>query len=201
MKIYQHFVPAILMTTLSLPSFAESLITPETHIDNYVKLTGFLGASLEIDRDDGTGEHDSDSSVDFSQALALNWAYAESAEGELFFSNTRKADDVDMYVQYLHVGGRILFKNTTPFSTSIALGVGGTYFNPEGNDQDDELAFSASMAAGVRYQLSDNVALRSDLRVYGTLLREGHEIFCEQTECSDGTYVEAQLLAGVEYKF
>ena len=197
MKLYQHLIPTVLMATLSLPTFAETLINHETLVEDYISVTAFLGARADVDSDD-----QADNDIKFSQAIALNWTYEENSEGELLFSNSRKTSQgVDIYVQYLHVGGRILFKNSSPLSTSIALGVGGTYFHPEGNTFDDDLAFSASMAVGLRYELDDNFALRSDLRVYGTLLDDDRELFCYDTECDDDQYLEAELLVGLEYKF
>ena len=44
-------------------------------------------------------------------------------------------------------------------------------------------------------------ALRSDFRVYGTLLDDDRELFCYDTECDDDQYLEAELLVGLEYKF
>jgi hypothetical protein len=197
MKIYQHLIPSILMASMTMSASAETLINHETPVENYISVTGFLGTRADLDSDEKANNH-----PEFSQAIALNWAYEENSEGELFFSNSRKTNQgVDIYVQYLHFGGRILFQNSSPLSASIALGAGATYFHPEGDTYDDDFAFSASMAAGLRYQLDESFALRSDLRVYGTLLDDGRELFCYHTECDDDQYVEAELLVGLEYKF
>ncbi|WP_025564818.1 outer membrane beta-barrel protein [Psychromonas sp. SP041] len=203
MKIRQQLISALVLSTLSVPVLAERLISAEPYQNDYITVTGFLGSRLDIDVDQGTGENDPGDGFHFSQAIALNWNYKENSEGELLFSNSLRTDgDQNIYVQYLHVGGRILFTNTTPFSTSIALGVGGTYINPQGDTYESNFAFSASMAAGIRYQFTDQFAFRSDLRVYGTLLREGHsESFCSGDDCSDGYLIEAELLTGLEYKF
>ena len=203
MKIRQQLISAVVLSTFSIPVLAERLVSAEPYTNDYVTVTGFLGSRLNLHDDNGAGEHVLDNNLDFSQAIALNWNYKENSEGELLFSNSlRTDDDQDIYIQYLHVGGRILFTNTSPFSTSIALGLGGTYINPEGNTYESSFAFSASMAAGIRYQFTDQLAFRSDLRVYATLLREGHsESFCSGTGCSDGYLIEGEILTGLEYKF
>jgi len=204
MKTHQKVISTLLLTALSSPVFAERLIEPESAYDNdYISVTGFLGSRIDLDYDDGTDINDPDSGLRFAQAIALNWSYKENSEGELIFSNSvRSSGDIDIYLQYLHFGGRILFQDTTPFSTSIALGVGGTHILPDSDDYSSAYAFSASAAVGMRYQLNQHFALRSDLRVYGTLLREGHtESFCSGTDCADGYLIEAELLAGIEYKF
>ena len=203
MKIHQGFITAIALSSFALPALAETPETKESYLGDYVKVTAFLGAKLDIETDDGTNSDYRDESTRFSQAIALNWAYAKNAEGELLFSNSLRTGNInEHYIQYLHIGGRILFRNTTPFSTSIALGAGGTYINPTNND-DADTALSGSMAVGARYKLNEQFALRSDLRVYGTLLREGHnESLCSTTTtCKNGYFLEAELLAGVEYTF
>ncbi len=203
MKIRQQLISALVLSTFSVPVLAERLVSAEPYENDYITVTGFLGSRLDIDFDDGTGENDPGDGLHFSQAIALNWNYKENSEGELLFSNSLRTDgDQDIYVQYLHVGGRILFTDTTPFSTSIALGLGGTYINPTGDTYESNLAFSASMAAGIRYQFTEQLAFRSDLRVYATLLREGHsESFCSGDDCEDGYLIEGEILTGLEYKF
>ncbi|WP_181817668.1 MULTISPECIES: outer membrane beta-barrel protein [unclassified Psychromonas] len=204
MKIHQKAISTLLLTALSTPVFAERLVNPESGYNNdYISITGFLGSRIDLDYDDGTDINDPDDGARFAQAIALNWSYKENSEGELLFSNSvRSSGDTDIYLQYLHFGGRILFQDISPFSTSIALGVGGTHILPDDDDYSSAYAFSASAAVGMRYQLNQHFALRSDFRVYGTLLREGHtESFCSGEDCADGYLIEAELLAGIEYKF
>ena len=203
MKIRQQLISALVLSTFSIPVLAERLVNAEPYNNDYITVTGFLGSRLNLSDDDGAGKNVLGDNLSFSQAIALNWNYKENSEGELLFSNSLHTDgDKDIYIQYLHVGGRILFTNTSPFSTSIALGLGGTYINPKGDLYESNLAFSASMAAGIRYQFTDQLAFRSDLRVYATLLREGHsESFCSGTGCSDGYLIEGEILTGLEYKF
>lgn len=211
MKIYQHLIPVLVLSTFSLPTLAERLLNQPTYKNDYITVTGYLGSRInkEIENDDTNKKVDVSSEL--TQAIALGWSYAKNSEGELLFSSSKQNFssqddfDLDVYVQYLHVGGRIFFKNTTPFSSSIGLGMGGTYFNPSGSEYDAKLAFSASISGGIRYQLSKQFALRSDLRVYGTLLDTDNELFCANGGCllnvSGSLYLEAELLTGLEYKF
>ncbi|MDN2661997.1 hypothetical protein OW492_01245 [Psychromonas sp. 14N.309.X.WAT.B.A12] len=204
MKIHQKVISTLLLTALSSPVFAERLVEPESAYDNdYISVTGFLGARIDLKYNDGSELQDSQRETHFAQALALNWSYAENSEGELLLSNSKSSvNDIELNLQHLHFGGRILFQDISPFSTSIALGIGGTRISESESEVDTSYAFSASAAVGMRYQLSQHFALRSDFRVYGTLLREGHtESFCSGDDCSDGYLIEAELLAGIEYKF
>lgn len=211
MKMYQYIIPTILLSAFSLPTWADTLSNDSVLNDDYVTVTGYLGARLNQDIKNDYSGQDVDISSELTQAISLGWYYAKNAEGELIFSNSKQNFssandfDIDVYVQYLHVGGRILFRTNSPFSSSIGLGMGATHFNPSGSRYDAKFAFSASASAGIRYQLTEQFALRSDLRVYGTLLENSDEMFCDNGSClldtSDHIYVDAELLAGIEYKF
>ena len=211
MKMYQYIMPTLLLSTFSLPTLAESLSTETLASNDYVTITGYLGARLNQDIKNDYSGQDVDISSEFAQAISLGWYYAKNAEGELIFSNSKQNFsspndfDIDVYVQYLHVGGRILFRTNSPFSSSIGLGMGATHFDPSGSRYDAKFAFSGSVSAGIRYQLTEQFALRSDLRVYGTFLENSDEMFCDNGSClldaSDHLYVDAELLAGIEYKF
>ena len=199
MKMYQYIMPTLLLSTFSLPTLAESLSTETEASNDYVTITGYLGARLNQDIKNDYSGQDVDISSELAQAISLGWYYAKNAEGELIFSNSKQNFsspndfDIDVYVQYLHVGGRILFRTNSPFSSSIGLGMGATHFNPSGSRYDAKFAFSGSVSAGIRYQLTEQFALRSD------------EMFCDNGSClldaSDHLYVDAELLAGIEYKF
>lgn len=204
-------VISVLLTAVSMPSFAQQ---NHSYNNDYMTISGFVGSRFSSDElkdkdTDATATFDSD----ISQAIALGWRYEQNSEGELLFSNSRQkmsmsddsVTDLDIDVQYLHFGGRVMFKNNSPFSTSIGLGIGGTHFNP-GSGYDSEFALSGSISGGMRYELTEQLALRGDLRVYGTLLNSSSSLFCNgDNTCVlsiDGdVYVQADLMAGLEYKF
>ncbi|TEW56005.1 hypothetical protein E2R68_02625 [Psychromonas sp. RZ22] len=216
MKLHQRILPVFVISTFSLPSAAESIFFEDPYgAKNYMTVSAFLGTRISEDvAHKSTGEV-ADFSAALTQAVALGWTYDRHSEGELLFSNskptlsmsnsTTSAPDIDVYIQYLHFGGRVLFPTRTAFSSSFGLGIGATYFNPEGNDYGSEFAFSGNITGGIRYQLTEEFALRGDLRVYGTLLNSESSLFCGNQTCYldvDGdVYVQGELMAGLEFKF
>ena len=84
------------------------------------------------------------------------------------------------------------------------MGVGATLFDPSGN-VDSEIYFSGNLTFGLRYELSDSLALRSDFRVYGTVLDSDSQIFCVNNNClvdlNGDIFVQGEALVGLEYKF
>ena len=213
MNIKKQLLSAFVISTFSTNIFASSLISPPDYTKGYVTITGYLGTRVNEDLKNQETDEIAKFSSELTQAIALGWTYERNSEGELLFSNSKQfltvsegsLPGIDVYVQYLHFGGKILFSNNTPFSTNIGLGAGLTHFNPAGSDYDADLAFSGNISGGVRYQINDKFALRGDLRVYGTLLNSDSTLFCGNNNCYlnvDGDiYVQTELMAGIEYKF
>ncbi|PKG38702.1 outer membrane beta-barrel protein [Psychromonas sp. Urea-02u-13] len=212
MKNIKQVISVISLATLPLSSFA----TP-VPVDDFIAISAYLGERFSDDLKDTETGQKADIDNNFAQALALSWYYGSNTEGELFYSNSKhdfsmsgsnpsdKNVSTDIYISYLHFGGRVNFVNETPFSTSIGLGIGATFFVPDDNQYDNDVALSGSITGGVRYELNDQWALKADLRVYGTVLKNDSSLFCGDNECLvklDGeVYVQTDLMAGVEYKF
>lgn len=178
--------------------------------DPFLALSAYWGGRYS---DDLTGIDDAEDiefSNDSAQALSLTWHYDRDAEGELFLGNAKQnvqvaEQETDLYVTYLHFGGRILFRNETRFSTSVGMGIGATFFTPDGSEYDKEVALSGNLSLGARYQLNPHWALKADLRFYGTVLDDSTTLLCDSEQCLinvDGElFVQSELLAGIEYKF
>jgi len=120
-------------------------------------------------------------------------------------SGHTKNAETDIYISYLHFGGRINFTNETPLSSSLGLGVGSTFFISKNSQYDNDIALSGSVSWGLRYELSDQWAVKADLRIYGTVLQNNSALLCSNNQCLvklDGeVYVQTDLMVGIEYKF
>ncbi|GLS89113.1 hypothetical protein GCM10007916_01800 [Psychromonas marina] len=203
----KHFLTVVTLSAITLPTFA----TPAP-IDDFIALSAYLGGRYSEDlKDSDTGEK-ADIGNNFSQALALSWYYDRNKEGELLYSNSKqdlsisgKDINTDIYISYLHFGGRINFVNEGPLSTSFGLGIGATFFIPDDSQYDNDVALSGNITGGVRYALNQHWAIKADLRVYGTVLNNNSSLFCSNNTCLielDGDiYVQTELMAGIEYKF
>lgn len=209
MHHFKKVITALSLATIPFTSFA----TP-VPVDDFVAVSAYLGGRYSDDLKDTETGQKAEIGNNFAQALALSWYYGRNTEGELFYSNSKQdftmsGDDknvsTDIYISYLHFGGRVNFVNSSPFSTSLGLGVGATFFVPDESKYDNDIALSGSITGGMRYELSDQLALKADLRVYGTVLQNDSSLFCSDNQCLvklDGeVYVQTELMAGVEYKF
>lgn len=201
----------IIISLVTMPLY--SLATPAP-IDDFVAISAYLGGRYSDDLKDSETGQKADIGNNFSQALALSWYYDRNREGELLYSNSKqdlsmygdaKNVQTDVYISYLHFGGRVNFVNESPFSTSLGLGLGATFFIPDSNQYDNDIALSGNITGGVRYEINQQWALKADLRFYGTVLNNNSSLFCSNNSCLielDGDiYVQTELMAGVEYKF
>lgn len=203
----KKILTAIFLSALPLISFA----TP-VNINDYIAISAYVGPRITDDlKDSETGET-AKISNEVAGAVALSWYYSRNQEGELLFSTSKvniglaeRDISTDIYISYLHFGGRVLFINDSPFSTSLGLGVGATLFSPDENRYDNEIALSGNITGGIRYELNKQWALRGDLRVYGTVLNSSSTILCADGQClinlSGEVYVQTDIMMGVEYKF
>ncbi|WP_022942082.1 outer membrane beta-barrel protein [Psychromonas hadalis] len=207
MKKMKKILAIITLSSLPLSSFA----TP-VPVDDFVAISVYLGGRYSEDLTDSDTGQSAEISNNFAQALALSWYYGRNTEGELLYSNSKqdftmsdKNISTKIYISYLHFGGRVNFVNESPFSTSIGLGIGATFFVPDESQYDNDMALSGNITGGMRYELSDQWALKADLRVFGTVLQNDSSLFCGNNQCLvnlDGeVYVQTELMAGVEYKF
>jgi len=205
----KHRLAIITLATIPLYSFA----TP-VPIDDFVAISGYLGGRYSEDLKDSETGQKADIGNNFSQALALSWYYDRNREGELLYSNSKqdlsmhgdvKNVQTDVYISYLHFGGRVNFVNDSPLSTSLGLGIGATFFIPDSNQYDNDVSLSGNITGGIKYKLNQQWALKADLRFYGTVLNNNSSLFCSNNSClielNGEVYVQTELMAGIEYKF
>jgi hypothetical protein len=207
MNKINSFISASILSFFSLHS------TTSYSEENYLTVTSFLGSRINQDINDQKNDNVGKFSSELTEALALGWKYDTKSEGELLLSNSKQhfsmsgttSSEMDVYVQYIQLGGKILFTNDSPLSTNIGIGMGITYFNPVDNDFEAKTALSGNMSVGARYQISDQLALRSDLRLYGTRFHTEKNLFCNDGNCllslDNSIYLQSELMLGIEYKF
>ena len=99
----------------------------------------------------------------------------------------------------------MLFVDNSPFSTNISSGIGMTFLTTNGNQYDNEIAFSGNITGDLRYQFKPHWAPRRDLRIYDTLFNSNSTIFYADGKClitvTGEIYVQTEFMAGIEYKF
>ena len=145
---------------------------------------------------------------DLHIGLAIAWQDTPNGQGQILIntvSHDYRSDlDNETYsldIYYAHFSGVAQFRQQN-YVTTVSLGAGGAYFD---TDVGEELYPSLTAAIGTRYELSENVALVTELRAYATLTDDDDNVFCYQDTCGaafDGAvWMDTAISVGVAYKF
>ncbi len=152
-------------------------------------------------------------SANFGLILGIPWKKQDRSFLELIWSH----QDADLSVtgaeprmfgldiDYLHLGGTVPF--ATPNEKLDALlsgGIGATYMQADIEGSRSALFFSASLAGGLRYHISQRVALRFDLRGWYTVTSSQGAIFCAGGcifAISGSGFGQIEATAGVQLSF
>ena len=137
----------------------------------------FFGYRFGGSAQTSNGQHsDLDAARSYGLALDYSGPQPSDIKLELFWSRQDSGLDLngvnglshmDMSVDEFMIGGVYEHGNGRLRETVTGL-VGATLFTPEFGDQDARFAFGIGL--GVKYFLLKNLALRADLRAYGTVV-------------------------------
>jgi hypothetical protein len=143
------------------------------------------GGSFE-NADNNDAKIDLDSGPAFS--ASVDWRLADGRQGQVFYSFQRSAlpgstfgqpGDVDVNISYLHLGGRAFFDGGVAGSGGYVVGgLGATWFSPGLSGLSDEIRPSMNIGVGYQWPLAPNIALRTELRTYLTLINSNGGFFC-----------------------
>jgi hypothetical protein len=121
-------------------------------------------------------------------SLSFDWILSDGRQAQVFYSFQRSAlpgsvlnqtGDVSVNISYLHLGGRVFFDGTHATNGGYVVGgLGITHLSPGLDGLSSEVRPSANLGLGYQWMLSRQVALRSELRGYLTLLNSSGGFFC-----------------------
>jgi hypothetical protein len=154
-----------------------------------------------------------DSSADFGLIVGIPWNKEHRSYLELIWSH----QDADVAVtgvepgvlgldiDYLHLGGTVPFATPNKkLETLLSGGLGATYMQADIEGSSSHLFFSVSLAGGLRYHLSQRVALRFDLRGWYTITSSQGAVFCSGgcvIAVSGSGFGQIEATAGVQFSF
>ncbi|MGH8250803.1 MAG: outer membrane beta-barrel protein [Steroidobacteraceae bacterium] len=170
------------------------------------------GGGLE---DSANGDdRDLDEGAGFAVALEMRYAKGDDRYFQLWYSRQESevddgADQRDVDIEYLHLGGTVPFGNHERIDPYFAAGIGATRFSSPEPGASDRTHFSGSMAVGFAVPLAERVALRFELRSYLTAADTDSAIFCRSDDgsgfcrivASGSSMFQAEALAGIALRF
>jgi len=147
-------------------------------------------------------------------SASIDFLLDDGREAQLFYSFQRSAlpgkafgqpADVSVNVSYLHLGGRVFFDgDPTQGGGYVVGGIGATFFAPGLAGLSNEVRPSANLGVGYQWTLTRNIALRTELRGYLTLINANGGFFCSGgcvVSISGKTLAQGEALLGVSVGF
>lgn len=147
-------------------------------------------------------------------SASVDWLLDDGRVGQVFYSFQRSAlpgkafgrpADVAVNISYLHLGGRAFVDGDARQGGGYVVGgLGVTYFSPGGTGLTDELRASGNVGVGWQWMLASNVALRSEVRGYLTLINASGGFFCSGgcvVSIRGNTLVQAEAMLGLSVGF
>lgn len=148
-------------------------------------------------------------------ALAVDARAEENTEYELFYSRQStymRGNDfvpVATVVEYLHIGGIVVFADEERIKPYFGGGIGVTRLSPGLAPGIDETRFSVSLALGLRASLTRHLSLRFEARGYLTPINTDTAVFCRsdqggavcQVRARGSSFSQGDFLAGATYAF
>jgi hypothetical protein len=168
---------------------------------------------------DFTDQNANDASVNLKSggavAASYDWVLDDGRQAQVFTSFQRSAlpgsvanrsSDIAVNVSYLHIGGRVFFDGTHATSGSYLVGgLGITHFAPSLDGLSSEVRPSMNVGLGHQWVLARQLALRTELRGYLTLVNSSGGFFCSGGACivkiRGDTLLQVEGLLGLSYAF
>lgn len=172
------------------------------------EITPMVGQTFSPDLTNGNETNSLSTTDEPNLALTFAWQDSPTGQGQIVVNYISRdfTDTIDQSTHsfdtlYTHFNGVAFFKEKN-YITTVGLGIGATYFN---SDFDDVIYPSLTVAVGTRYEVSDSLALITELRGYATLTDEEDTLFCQNDNCLahfDGAvWFDGQISIGLAYSF
>ena len=198
---------ACLLSIIAMPSEAKQALNFEI-----TPLIGYrFGGDFNTSRDEVHNRVEL--SEETSYGLLTAWSFDKKRQGELLISHYDtsfsqsddfSASNTDVGISYLHIGGNL------PVSSGymplyVTGGLGLTHFSPKDKDLNDETRFSMNVGLASKVELTEQISLRVDGRVYGTFFDSSSAIFCDVENCaiyiSSDMWFQSEVSAGITFRF
>jgi hypothetical protein len=147
-------------------------------------------------------------------SASIDFPLDDGREGQVFYSYQRSAlpgqafgqpAAVSINISYLHLGGRVFFDGDPRNGGGYVVGgIGATFFSPGLGGFSDEVRPSANLGVGWQWTLTRNVALRTELRGYLSLINANGGFFCSGgcvVSIRGRTLAQAEGMVGVSVGF
>jgi len=180
-----------------------------------IPLLGFRGGGEFIDNTNNQ-RHTLESSEIYG--LILSWPYERGKNIEVYYSHqstqlnsistTEPAPNdvvnIPITIDYLHVGGTAPISDEEKLKTFVTGGLGFTYSSPDYSGAQSDLRASFSIGIGLKWPMTERIALRLETRGLATLYNNNSAIFCNggcSLSVNGNLFLQGEVFAGLGFTF
>ncbi|PCI06721.1 MAG: hypothetical protein COB77_06150 [Gammaproteobacteria bacterium] len=118
--------------------------------------------------------------------------------------STTGIEDIPLTIDYLHIGGTAPIADYDKLKTFISGGLGFTYLSPDLSGLQSDLRASFSIGLGLKWPITQNLALRLESRALATLFNSNSALFCNggcSLTVNGSLFIQAEVFAGLAFSF
>lgn len=148
----------------------------------------------------------SDEKYGHGKSLELYYSHQSSDLNSINVSvpNSSNNTNIPLSIDYLHLGGTTPISNKTNINTFVSGGLGFTYLSPDFSGLQSDLRLSLSIGIGLKWPITDRLALRLETRGLATFFNNNAAIFCDAgctIKVNGSLFTQAEVFAGLAFKF
>ena len=150
--------------------------------------------------------------------LILSFPYQHGKNFEIYYSHQAtqlnaltlsspaptSAINIPITIDYLHIGGTTPISEDKNLQTFVSGGLGFTYLSPDFPDAQSDLRASFSIGLGLRWPVTERIALRLEARGLATLYNNNSAIFCNggcTIKVNGNFFMQGEVFAGLGFNF
>ncbi len=192
-----------------------SLFSTSSYSVEIIPLLGYRGGGEFIDETTNK-KHTLESSE--IAGLILSFPYEHGKTFEIYYSHqstqlnsitiSEPAPDntvnIPITIDYLHFGGTAPISADKNLKTFVTGGLGFTYLSPDFTGAQSDLRASFSIGVGLKWPITDSIALRLETRGLATLYNNNSAIFCSggcAISVNGNLFLQGEVFAGLGFRF
>ena len=195
--------------------FTLLLLSTNIYSVEIIPLLGYRGGGEFIDN--STNEKHTLESSDV-YGLILSWPYERGKNIEVYYSHqatqlnsistTEPAPNnvvnIPITIDYLHIGGTVPISDDEKLKTFVTGGLGFTYSSADYTDAQSDLRASFSIGIGLKWPMTERIALRLETRGLATLYDNNSAIYCNggcAISVNGNLFLQGEVFAGLGFTF
>ncbi len=204
------------MKTINSAVFTSLLLfSSSSYSVEIIPLLGFRGGGEFVDVQTNK-KHTLESSKVYG--LILSFPYERGKNIEVYYSHQStqlnsltlaapaptSVTNIPITIDYLHFGGTAPISDSKDLKTFASGGIGFTYLSPDFPNSQSDLRASLSIGFGLKWPITEKIALRLETRGLATLYNNNSEIFCNggcTIKVNGNFFMQGEVFAGLGFSF